>query len=89
MLFPNLVLWIVWHCIDRGTVDGSLCYASKFGLSAGVKAAIDDVINELEYANHSLRVKYDALDSVESVRKSTIDHKEETAVTISGKQSRE
>ena len=63
--------------------------AGKFGLSAGVKAAIEDVINGLACIRHSLRVKYDVLDSVESVRKLTIDHQEETAVTISGKQSRE
>ena len=57
--------------------------------SSKMKAAIDDVINGLEYASHSLIVKYDVVDAVESARKSTIDHKEETAVTTSGKQSRE
>ena len=50
---------------------------------------MDDVFNGLEYASHSLIVKYDVVDAVESARKSTIDHKEETAVTTSGKQSRE
>ena len=57
--------------------------------SSKMKAAMEDVINGLEYASHSLIVKYDVVDAVESARKSTIDHKEETAVTTSGKQSRE
>ena len=57
--------------------------------SSKMKAAMDDVINGLEYASHSLIVKYDVVDAVESARKSTIDHMEETAVTTSGKQSRE
>ena len=43
--------------------------------SSKMKAAMDDVINGLEYASHSLIVKYDVVDAVESVRKSTIDHK--------------
>ena len=57
--------------------------------SSKMKVAMEDVFNGLEYASHSLIVKYDVVDAVESARKSTIDHKEETAVTTSGKQSRE
>ena len=54
-----------------------------------MKVAMEDVFGGLEYASHSLRAKHDMIDAVESARKSTIDHKEETAVTTSGKQSRE
>ena len=50
---------------------------------------MEDVFNGLEYANRSLIIKHDVVDAVESAKKSTIDHKEETAVTTSGKQSRE
>ena len=43
--------------------------------SSKMKTAMDDVINGLEYASHSLIVKYDVVDALESARKSTIYHK--------------
>ena len=57
--------------------------------SSKMKVAMEDIFNGLEYANHSLIIKHDVVDAVKSAKKSTIDHKEETAVTTSGKQSRE
>ena len=57
--------------------------------SSKMKGVMKDIFKEFEYVSHSLIIKHDADAEIEYARKLMIDHKEETAVTTSGKQSRE